>query len=251
MGITDTLGSFGVNISSGAIGGAVSKVGAGFNFFFMVVLVVLVLAVIGIPIYLHFYNKKKYYIKIPFYEENSIGEPVLNAKLSDTASIFKIGTTGDTLIFFKNMKIFKFFPQYSSAKDTFPYCRLRDGSIINFKLGNIDRSRREAGIKLTPLNLRAERASTQDLIKNHYNKTDFWGKYQSMILGIILIAIIVVGGWFIAKKFDSASKNLVTVSENFKLVTESQTKNSALLSASLDILEKNGGIKSGIVPAGT
>jgi len=167
---------------------------------FLILLVASVLT--GLLLYWWF-TKKKFNVKIVIFEEIN-GVPQITKR--DTASIVKIGSTGDRVLLLnklKNLGIdgYLSMPQYKMGPDTYPYfIREQDGELINFKFENINQTLKQMNVKIVSTGMSYGRASLQKLLKENYKKSS-WLKELIPYLGFgFLIFMIALSTWLLAGK---------------------------------------------------
>jgi hypothetical protein len=156
------------------------------NMIILFVIGLLVVASIGILIFV-WANKKKYWIKIPLYRK--VGN-VPTRVASYKAKTFPIGKAGDILWFVKGVKKYIAPATIQSAPNEFWHWEREDGEWINFSLGDLDKSQKEAGVKYIHQDMRSQRVATANLLEQRLMQKGFWEKW-GMVIGYIIFFLVI------------------------------------------------------------
>jgi len=172
------FGSF--NIGLGAIGN-------GLALFFIVFLI---LGGIGFLIFQRI-SKKQFKHVIPLYK--LIGNVPTRVGIY-RAKDFAISKAGDKLWFVSGVK--KFIPPATlqSAPNEYMHWEREDGEWINFVMGDLDKSQKQAGVKYIVQDMRSQRIATNNILEQRLLNKGFWDKYKDLIihLGFYLITTIML-----------------------------------------------------------
>lgn len=175
------LGKF--NIGMGTVG----------NILILFLIGLLILGLIGFLIW-WYWNKKKYYIKIPLY--SLIGNKPTRIGTYRARTI-AMGKAGDKLWFVKGIK--KYLPPATiqTAPNEFWHWIREDGEWINFSLENLDADMHRAGVKYIQEDMRLQRLATDRLLEQRLLNKGFWEKW-GVIIGyavfflVITVALIII-----------------------------------------------------------
>ena len=189
---------------------------------FLILLVASVLT--GLLLYWWF-TKKKFNVKIIIFEKIN---GVVQITQRDTASIVKIGTTGDRVLLLNKLKNlgndgYLSMPKYKMGHDTYPfYKREEDGELINFKFKDIDETLNELNVKIGSIDLSYARASLQKLLKENYKKSS-WLKELLPYIGFgFLIFMIAISTWLLAGKVIEILNAIIPLLETANVLADRQ-----------------------------
>lgn len=146
---------------------------------------IVILGLVGWLIYWYI-NKRQYFIRIPLFR--LVGN-VPTRVATYQAKKFPIGKAGDCLWFVKGIKKFLAPATMQSAPNEFWHWEREDGEWINFAMGDLDKSQKEAGIRYIHQDMRSQRIATANLLEQRLINKGFWDKYKDLIIQLIFYII--------------------------------------------------------------
>lgn len=156
------------------------------NLVILFVIGLLIVAGIGVLIVV-WVNKRKYWIKIPLYRK--VGNVPTRVGIYK-ARVFPIGKAGDNLWFVKGVKKYIAPATMQSAPNEFWHWEREDGEWINFTMGDLDKSQKEAGVKYIHQDMRSQRVATANLLEQRLMQKGFWEKW-GMVIGYIIFFLVI------------------------------------------------------------
>lgn len=134
-------------------------------------------------------NNKKYIHKIPLWK--LIGNTPTRVAIY-LAKDFPIGKAGDKLWFVRGAKKYIAPGTIQSAPHEYMHWEREDGEWINFSMGNLDKSQKEAGVKYIHQDMRSQRIATNNILEQRLINKGFWEKYKDIIVHLIFYFIVTI-----------------------------------------------------------
>lgn len=164
----------------------------------VVVIVVVLLALIGLLVYMQFV-KKQYYLRIHVFR--LVGNVPTRVAIYCAKEV-PFGMAGDKLwrvapnkFMQKPFKIIKWLPTgkiQTAPNEFWYYIRPQDNEWINFTLKDIGKEQEEMGVKFVNEDMRLQRLATERLLEQRLMNKDFWEKWGTTIMMIIVFLVIAV-----------------------------------------------------------
>ena len=201
------------------------------------VVMFIIFCAIAFAIFYYFYRRSQYNIRIVAY--GNVGG-VWQEKIVDRAIVFKLGG-GDTIIHLRKTGKYLPRPRLQSGPSTYWYMIRSDGEWINVSIEDFDEKMRKLNVNYLHEEMRYSRASLQKLLRENYQKRDFWEKYGGVIAYSTLILLTGVSIWFAGDKLLDILGRIDGLFESSVRVME-RTEN---VLVSLDNICSTSGIRSG------
>lgn len=139
-------------------------------------------------------SKKSYDKKIHMFEEiNGQFVPVGD----DEAMEVTIPTTTVKVFYLKKLKIYLPRATIPMGKDRFWYGIRRNREWVNFRLKDLNKEMKEAGLDYDHTDMRYANTNLKKLLQENYNKKKWWEQHADKIAVGVLVLLIAFSFWFV------------------------------------------------------
>jgi hypothetical protein len=176
------------------LGGSISTFG---GIALVIGIVIAILGLIGIVVYINFV-KRQYYLRIHLFK--LVGNVPTRVAIH-CAKPVPFGMAGDKLwrvapnkALQKAFKIIKWLPvgKIQTASNEFWYYEREDGEWINFSFRDLNVLSKEMGIRFVQEDMRLQRLATERLLEQRLMNKDFWEKWGTTIMMVIVFLVVAV-----------------------------------------------------------
>ena len=183
--------------------------------YILIIVVIGMIIVVGVALLLFF---KTYNRKIVLFENISgLGyQPALKTR----ARIVKLGVGGEEVL--KTLAGGHFITAYGRkmGKNTFWFCKARDGYWYNVVLGDIDTKLNMLDIEPVDRDVRMFHVALDRLSHQTYGKQSFLQKYGIHMMLFVFLIVLIFGMWFIIGKVGTATESLAATADTNKEVAQ-------------------------------
>lgn len=218
------------------VGGFFSGFGGYFGWIFWVFIILVILGLISWWIY----NIRVYYIKIKYFE-NIGGNRFVEAG-DDKARVVRLGLVNGELLWAKGKK--HYLPADGLRMGTNLYYFAKngnDGYWYNITLGDLDTKSGQLDIEPTDRDMKHTAYAIRKNTEFRFNKANPWDTFMKYgIPAILLLILIIGGGWLINKVGVMSSSVAATTNENMKLNAEIAETNKVIVTKIDQIMAESG-----------
>jgi len=181
----------------------------------------------------------KFNKRISIYEDVE-GHDNLESVGKDRAMLVKVGVGGTELLYLKKRKVYRGAYGKRMGKNDYFFVIGSDGYWYNSTLGSLKEGMNTIKINPTNVNMRYQNESLQELIKQRYDKPNWWAQYGQILVNIAFFMIVAVMFWLYFEAFRDTAPAMIQSAEALKDGAE------ALREAvgGLDALRGTGGFSS-------
>lgn len=157
---------------------------------------------------------------------------------TDKAMLIKVGKGGTELLYLKKRKTYKGAYGKRIGKNKYFFVIGKDGYWYNTTLGSLDSAMQKININPTNVNMRYQNEALMELIRERYEKPNFWEQYGQILVNLAFFMLIAVMFWLYFSSFKEVAPALVQASDTLKESAEALKQ----VIGGIDNLRASGGI---------
>jgi hypothetical protein len=205
------------------------------------IVVFLILIILGVISFL-LYNKTIYRIKVKYFE-NLSGNRFIESG-TDTARVLRLGINNGEILYTKKKKLYLPADGQRMGLNTFYFAKnSRDGYWYNITLGDLDAKRGVLDVEPVDKNMKVVAYAIR---KNTEGRLAKKGNLQTLLqiaVPILMLLILIVGGGYLINKTGEAAERVSTnTAENIKIQGQIAEANERVV-AKLDLLLSESGLR--------